>query len=115
MTTGRPWAAAKSAAASAVAWLQPGPPMTISGALAAASISPTFATSAAAGAATGGVQGFRSATRACSERVSSGRASTTGPGRPDMATAQARPMNSGIRSALSIWATHLAMGPNIWR
>ena len=87
--------------------------MTIRGAFAAASISPTFATSA--GAAEGGVQGFRSATRASSERVSSGRASTTGPGRPDMATAQARPMNSGMRSALSIWATHLAIGPNIWR
>ncbi len=47
--------------------------------------------------------------------MSSGRASTTGPGRPEVATWKARETISGIRSARSICATHFAIGPNIWR
>jgi hypothetical protein len=42
--------------------------------------------------------------------MSSGSASTTGPGRPEVATANARAMSSGIRSASSICAAHLASG-----
>ncbi|CFE04113.1 Uncharacterised protein [Bordetella pertussis] len=56
-----------------------------------------------------------SATRARPHSVSSGSASTTGPGRPLVATAKARAMNSGIRSVRSICATHLAIWPNMRR
>ena len=42
--------------------------------------------------------------------MSSGSASTTGPGRPAVATRNARETSSGMRSALSICATHLAIG-----
>jgi len=36
-------------------------------------------------------------------------------GRPDVAVWKARETSSGIRSALSICATHFAIGPNMWR
>ena len=42
--------------------------------------------------------------------MSSGSASTTGPGRPAVATRQARATYSGIRRASSIRAAHLAIG-----
>ena len=47
--------------------------------------------------------------------MSSGSASTTGPGRPLVAVEKARTISSGTRSALSICATHLAIGPNMRR
>ena len=43
--------------------------------------------------------------------TSSGRATTTGPGRPDMAVVNARLMISGILSADSIWVAHFTSGP----
>ncbi len=45
--------------------------------------------------------------------MSSGRDSTTGPGRPAIATWKARWMYSGMRSASAISADHLASGANI--
>ena len=47
--------------------------------------------------------------------MSSGSASTTGPGRPAQAVVNARATSSGIRSTRSICATHLLKGPNIRR
>ena len=47
--------------------------------------------------------------------MSSGSASTTGPGRPAHAVVNARATYSGIRSARSIWATHFAICPNTRR
>ncbi|MNN65852.1 hypothetical protein D3C81_1813850 [compost metagenome] len=47
--------------------------------------------------------------------MSSGSASTTGPGRPDIATEKARFMYSVTRAALSICATHLLNCPNMRR
>jgi len=47
--------------------------------------------------------------------MSSGSASTTGPGRPEVATWKARLTYSGMRRASSIWSTHLAWVPNMWR
>ena len=47
--------------------------------------------------------------------MSSGRATTTGPGRPEAATVHARAITSDTRSADSISVTHLASPPNIWR
>ena len=43
--------------------------------------------------------------------MSSGRPSTTGPGRPEVASWKARLTNSGMRSARSISATHFATSP----
>ena len=42
--------------------------------------------------------------------MSSGSASTTGPGRPEVATWKARETNSGAREASSISSTHFASG-----
>ena len=53
----------------------------------------------------------RSGTSTSSRSMSSGSASTTGPGRPAVATRQARATYSGIRRASSIRAAHLAIGP----
>ena len=47
--------------------------------------------------------------------MSSGSATTTGPGRPDVATAKARAMSSGTRSARSICVTHFAIEPKTAR
>ena len=49
-----------------------------------------------------------SATSACVVSMSSGNASTTGPGRPDMAVRYACATYSGMRSARSICAAHFA-------
>ena len=43
--------------------------------------------------------------------MSSGSAITTGPGRPEVATAKARVTISGMRAASSISTAHLAMPP----
>jgi len=47
--------------------------------------------------------------------MSSGSASTTGPGRPAHAVENARATYSGTRSTRSICATHFAIGPNMRR
>ncbi len=47
--------------------------------------------------------------------MSSGRAITTGPGRPPTARWKAWLTSSGMRAASSICATHLAIGPNMRR
>ena len=47
--------------------------------------------------------------------TSSGSASTTGPGRPEIARRHSRATYSGMRSGRSIGAAHFATGPNIWR
>ena len=47
--------------------------------------------------------------------MSSGSASTTGPGLPAVATEKARASSSGIRSALSICTTHFAIELNMRR
>ncbi len=59
--------------------------------------------------------GFASATSDSSTSMSSGSASTTGPGRPEVATWKARETSSGIRPGSSICSTHFAIGPNMWR
>ncbi len=53
--------------------------------------------------------------RARSRSMSSGKASTTGPGRPEVATWNAWLISSGMRSAMSICVTHLASGAYILR
>lgn len=53
-----------------------------------------------------------SATSAVSVSMSSGSDTTTGPGRPCMATRKARAISSGMRAASSISTTHLAIEPN---
>jgi hypothetical protein len=45
--------------------------------------------------------------------MSSGNASTTGPGRPEIAMLHARATYSGMRAASSIFAAHFTTGPNI--
>ena len=62
-----------------------------------------------------GVIGLRSGTSTVSRSMSSGSASTTGPGRPEVATWKARPSSSGMRAASSICAAHLATLPNMRR
>ena len=47
--------------------------------------------------------------------MSSGSATTTGPGRPEQATENARAITSGRRAASSTCVAHLAIGPNTWR
>jgi BioD-like phosphotransacetylase family protein len=59
--------------------------------------------------------GSASFTSAELNSTSSGKAITTGPGRPDIATRYALAMISGMRSILSISVTHFAMPPNICR
>ncbi len=49
------------------------------------------------------------------ERTFSGRATTTGPGRPVRAVAKARATSSGMRSAASISTVHLARVPKTAR
>ena len=56
--------------------------------------------------------GDASATSARSTSMSSGTASTTGPGRPDVAVRKARATSSGSRSASSTCATHFVSEPN---
>ena len=58
-----------------------------------------------------GPAGHRVGTSTSSRSMSSGSASTTGPGRPEIATRKARATNSGKRAALSTCAAHLAIGP----
>ena len=53
----------------------------------------------------------RSIASTSSRSMSSGSASTTGPGRPAVATRKARATYSGMRRASSIRAAHLAIGP----
>ena len=52
---------------------------------------------------------------ACSVSMSSGRASTTGPGRPEVAAWKAWLTYSGTRLGSSICATHFATCPNMRR
>ena len=54
-----------------------------------------------------------SMTAACSVSMFSGSEITTGPGRPCMATRNARATSSGIRSGRSISTAHFASVPNI--
>ena len=70
--------------------------------------------SAGAGPASGRC-GAASGTSTSDASMSSGSATTTGPGRPDVATAKARAMSSGTRSARSICVTHLAIEPKTAR
>jgi hypothetical protein len=51
----------------------------------------------------------------CSINMSSGRATTTGPGRPELARWNARLMISGVRRPSSICVDHLVRGENIAR
>ena len=56
-------------------------------------------------------KGRASATVAAWVSMSSGKAITTGPGRPEQATWKARETSSGSRAGSSISTTHLAMVP----
>jgi hypothetical protein len=58
------------------------------------------------------VAGRASGAAVTSASTSSGRASTTGPGRPSSDTVTARASTSGIRAASSTSAVHLAMVAN---
>ncbi len=70
--------------------------------------------SSAPGCAPDAVTGASSAASTRSRSTSSGSASTTGPGRPDSATWNARATYSGMRRASAISAAHFASPPNIW-
>ena len=85
------------------------------GRFAAASISPSRAMSAGSGAAWAGSTRGASGTSAVSISMSSGRAMTTGPGRPCIATRKARDTISGTRSGVSISVAHLHMVPKTAR
>ena len=84
----------------------------MNGFFAAFTISPSAFMSASDGAVSAGSTRGASATSAISVSMSSGSEITTGPGLPCIATRNARATSSGMRSALSISTTHLAIEPN---
>jgi hypothetical protein len=69
------------------------------------------AISSAPGRVSTGVKGRASGASARLVSMSSGSEITTGPGRPEVATANARVTISGMRAASSISVAHLASGP----
>ncbi len=71
--------------------------------------------SAGSGAISVGATRGASATATRSLSISSGSASTTGPGRPFIATWNARDTISGMRAASSISSASLATGPKTAR
>jgi hypothetical protein len=101
--------AGEVARASAV---QPPPPTSATGRFARSSSVWSSAMAAGSGAGMGDAgAAHRRRGRRGSVSMSSGRATTTGPGRPERAVVHARATISGIRSALSISTAHLATGP----
>ena len=93
--------------------VQPPSPTIASGRSAPSSSSVRRAIAASpGGVAASGRCGAASGTSTTSVSMSSGSARTTGPGRPDVATAKARATSSGTRAASSICATHFAIDPN---
>lgn len=110
---------AKRCSAAAASASQPGPPAMTMGRSAATSRARSSRSAPGAGQArTGSTRGSTGAAVGVVS-MSSGSASTTGPGRPCIAVWKARATYSGRRSALSTCAAHLARpsvpGPNIWR
>ncbi len=110
-----PPASHQAATALPVPALHGWPPTIASGRSAPSSSARARASSAAPGAACAAAYGDASGTSAVSARTSSGSASTTGPGRPEVATRKARAVSSGMRSTWSTCATHFASGPNMRR
>ena len=78
------------------------------GDLAEASLCPKSTICPAVGALSMALTNGASATDAVSTSMSSGKAITTGPGRPDIATWKARETTSGMRAGSSISVAHLA-------
>ena len=115
MTTGIAAASAKARRPSRPSAPQPPPPARISGRSAAASSRRVSATSAGDGDAFGTATAGPGTPSAGPDSMSSGSAMTTGPGRPESATAKARATISGMRSASSISVAHLASGPKAAR
>ena len=91
------------------------PPSTASGRFAFSSIAINCGSASGAGCGGSTCAGPISGTEASSFCISSEIATTTGPGRPLVATSKACAISSGMRLASSIWVTHLASGPNILR
>ena len=92
------------------------PPRSTIGAVASCSLRSSSVILSAAGSISTGENGGASTTSAVSTNMSSGSAITTGPGRPEVATKNAREMISGMRAASSISTAHLASPPpNTWR
>ncbi len=91
--------------------LQREPPRMAKGRLAAPSISASRCMAASPGAVSTGVAGRAAGASALAISMSSGNDTTTGPGRPEVATAKARVTSSGTRAGSSISTTHLAMSP----
>jgi len=79
------------------------------------SSSPSRSMSSGAGQARAGSTRGASATAAVSVSMFSGRAMTTGPGRPCMATRKARATSSGMRAGSSISTVHLVIEPKTAR
>ena len=107
-----PRTAAKAALARLV---QPGPPTMAIGRSAAHSIFCSSAICVSPGQIGAATAFGASAASAVSSSMSSGKAITTGPGRPCMATWKARWTTSGICAALSISVAHLATEPKTAR
>ena len=115
VTTGRSKRSAKRRRDSTAFSLQPLPPTMTMGCLAAQS---SFCKSAIwvwPGHVGTGSTRAASLTLARSTSMSSGRAITTGPGRPCKATWKARETISGMRATSSISTTHLAKEPKTAR
>ena len=74
-----------------------------------------FAISAAPGEVSIGVKGGASSTATRSVSMSSGKLTTTGPGRPLAAVWNARDTISGTRAGSSISVAHLVIEPNTAR
>ena len=98
---------------SAPCGVQPPPPTIASGRSDAVSNSRMRARACGAGPDAARTTGAASGASVASTSMSSGSASTTGPGRPPRAVSKARATSSGMRSARSISNTHLARRPNI--
>ena len=113
--TGSSFASQKAAMSSAACALHLPPPTITSGRSAWSSRSRSCSSSSWPGCVCTGRYGPGSATSTSSTSMSSGSASTTGPGLPAVATLKARASSSGIRSAVSICATHFAIELNIRR
>ncbi len=67
------------------------------------------------GAASSAAKGRASGTSTCWVSMSSGSATTTGPGRPEHATRKARATSSGRRAGSSTSTAHFASVPNTAR
>ncbi len=112
MATGRSKRSAKASTVFCTSALQPGPPTIISGRDALASLSASAAMSAAAGLDAATRAGLASTASHSAASMSSGRPSTTGPGRPERAAWKAWLTYSGMRSVWRMTAAHFTNEEN---